>query len=291
MRIPRSLVLRLPSLAFLHGILVAFLSATTFAEEVTFRHEPSQNGQRIWQHVTVFADTMTTYEQGGQKISQEHRYYTKEQIRRVTVLDARPGPDHRVQVLFEKAQETRTARGKAPKIKLQPVQGKTYIVQRVEDQLNVLDEGGRPADEQEASIVRESMQFVGRPNPLALFLHGRTVSVGESLLLPRDTAESLVGWKESFGSVDSVAITLKETDATGIAIFETQIEGRPVPELNNRTRMTGQLHITPEACRTVATHLKADLAVHETRGPQGHTFTVSHEGQSNIHTQARLLQR
>jgi hypothetical protein len=273
------------------SVMFLFLwQTTTGAQQTTFTHRPAGNGQDIWQHVTFFANTMTTYEQGGQKISQRHVYITREQVRRVTILDASPGPANRVQVTYEKAQVTRSQRGRDAKIEPQPVSGKSYVVMRPEQEIAVFDLHGEPVPETEAVIVRENMQFVGKPNPLAQFLHGRTLQLGEEVHVPRELAQEMLGWKSNYGQVDRVTLTLRRVTPDGIAILDTVMVGLPVPQLSNNTELKGQLHVAVDTCRTTATNLKADLAIHKTRGPEGHTFTVSHEGQANIHTQARFLQ-
>ena len=272
----------------LFGLLL--LPALTSAERYTFTHQRPANGQNIWQHVTVFANTMTTYEQDGNKISRTHNYITKEQIRRVTILDASPGAAQKVRVSYEKAQETRSTKGRAAKIEPQSVSGKTYIVMRPDAELVVFDQNGEQVPEVEAVIVRENMQFVGKANPIAQFLNGRTMKLGQELELPRDVAKNMLGWNPKYGQVDRVTLALQRVSEDGIASFDVKMVGVPIPELSNQTEITGQLQIVVDTCRTVSTNLRADLAVHEIRGPKGHTFTVSHEGQANIHTQARFLE-
>ena len=60
----------------------------------------------------------------------------------------------------------------------------------------------------EYEIVSQSMEMVGRPNPLADFLAGRTVAIGETLTLPDEAAGRLFNLGERFGEVNRFDLTL-----------------------------------------------------------------------------------
>ena len=274
------------------GIVLSLLVSTAEAQQATFHHLPAENGQKIWQHLTVFANTTTTYEQASQKIARQHRHVTREQVRRLTILDARPGPQNVVQVRYEKAQRTHSSAGRQAAIEPQPVAGKTYVVHRPAEELVVTGENGTEVTPEEIRIVRENMQSVGRANPLAKFLNGKTLQVGQRVQLPANVAEEMLGWQSDFGKPQEVTLTLNGLQTgTGqvIADFELQIEGESVEGMDDTTRINGALSVEVNTCRVVATNLKAVVAVRQQRGPTGNTFYVSHQGKANIHTQVRFL--
>ena len=158
-------------------------------EDCTFHFQPPRQGQKIWQHVTMFANLTTKYQQAGQTISHANQTVTREQIRRLIVVSALTLPTTRVRISYEKAVETVTERGRDPDVREQPVAGRTYLVDRPEDELRVVYEDGGEPTRAEVAIVKQNMQSVGRPNALAQFLHGKTVRIGERLDVPTELAE------------------------------------------------------------------------------------------------------
>src|SRR5262249_32337319 len=74
-----------------------------------------------------------------------------------------------------------------PQVAPQPVQGKTYLCRRGTEEnaeLVITDEQGNRPPTDEYEIVAQQMQMVGRHNPLAQFLAGRAIAIGEQVELP-----------------------------------------------------------------------------------------------------------
>ena len=63
-----------------------------------------------------------------------------------------------------------------------------------------------PLDEYE--IVALNMESLGRPNPLADFLAGKTLTVGQRIALPNEVAEKLMGLGGEMGEVTQFELTL-----------------------------------------------------------------------------------
>ena len=59
------------------------------------------------------------------------------------------------------------------------------------------------------------MQMVGRPNPLAQFLAGRTIAVGEKIELPSAVASQIFNLGDKFGKVSRFTLTLKKVQTEG----------------------------------------------------------------------------
>ncbi len=258
----------------------------------TFRYQSPREGQNIWQHVTMFANLTTTYQQAGQTISHANQTVTREQIRRLVVLNASTLPTTKVRVLYEKAVETVMERGRDPEVRAQPVAGKAYVVDRPQEELRVVYEDGSEPTRAEVAIVKQNMQAVGRRNALAAFLQGKTVRIGERLDVPPELAEQLLGWKSEYGSVQSITLTLREfTEVEGerCAVFAARLSGVPGGTQTKPTEMVGDLQIEIATCRTLSADMQAQLSTREQRGPEGHTFTVASRGQARLHNQARFL--
>jgi len=271
------------------------------ADSCSFRYLAPEVGERVWQHVTMLAHLTTTHEQSGQKIAQEVRTVSREQVRRIEVLEANAGTNAarlpystKVRVEYEKAQETALHRGHEPQIQAQPVAGNSYIVWRQDGGLQVRSDDGSTPSKEEVEIVRQNLQSVGRRNPIAQFLRGRTVSVGDDLALPVELARELLGWKPEYGALKKEEVRLKlsgirEVAGTRCAVFGAELTGVPVLGSPRGTTMYGDLHIEIDTCRTIAVDMKARLFTREQRGPTGNTFFVSHRGQASLHTQSRFL--
>ncbi len=258
----------------------------------TFRAQGAAVGQQIWQHVTVVANTVTTYEQASQTISQRHRNVTSEQIRRLLVLEADVTATRRARVTYEKAKHTILERGHQPEFRTQPVSDKTYVVSRPNQDLSVTYEDGSSPPAEEIEIVETNLQGFGRPNPLAQFLDSRTLQVGETVELPRDLANELVGWNSEYGIVQRVTLRLaKVTDFAGAkcAVFDARIQGTPTSDQREPTSMEGQMTVEVATCRALSTNMTARLDIAEERGPAGHRFNVSNRGTANVFSQARYL--
>ena len=107
---------------------------------------------------------------------------------------------------------TGTAEGKLGESKLaaQPVQGKAYRVRRDGEALLITDEHGSVPPLDEYEIVALNMESLGRPNPLADFLAGKTLTVGQRIALPNEVAEKLMGLGGEMGEVTRFDLTLNE---------------------------------------------------------------------------------
>ena len=102
-----------------------------------------------------------------------------------------------------------------PTLSSQPVQGKTYICKRElgeNGELVVTDEAGNRPPTDEYEIVAQQMQMVGRPNPLAQFLAGRTIAVGEKVELPSAVASQVFNLGDKFGKGGSHSHSKPQTE-------------------------------------------------------------------------------
>jgi hypothetical protein len=166
----------------------------------------------------------------------------------------------------------------------QPVEGKTYLCQREPGEngkLIVTDlAGNRPPDE-EYEIVSQQMDMVGRSNPFAEFLAGRTVQVGEKLEVPKQLASQMFNLGDQFGEVTRFALTLKkiETEAGHTcAVFQTSVEAASSDASQMRLQVEGPLVVHVDSCRAAKISLIGPIGMSETRGSYSTAYQVMGAG-------------
>ena len=253
-------------------------------QSVTFTFEPNRIGQQIEQTTTTRSRLHTTYEQSRQIISSDTKDETIKQLRTVVLLEKSPIPSARV--TYKKAVKQRNGRFLA-RATAQPVQGKTYVVRRVNDQLEITYPNGGTPPPAELGIVRVNMQSVGKPNPLASFLDGRSVAVGETVTLPESVGSELLG---SWLGKHALPVTLKMVKVQqtkvgsrteSVATFELRMTSR-TPDGTPSVSSMGQVTVGVMSCRTLRLQMNADVNLKDQRGPAGAQFTVANVGQVEL---------
>ena len=170
----------------------------------------------------------------------------------------------------------------------QPVQGKAYRCRREpgdNGKLIVTDADGAIPPLDEFEIVAQGMEMVGRSNPLAEFLAGRSVAVGQTLALPREVADRLFGIGERFGEVSRFDLTLLEvrTDkGRACAVFRTSVDAASNNSSQMRMQVEGPLVIEIATCRAVRTKLSGPIAMTESRGTYSTAYQLISTGQLTI---------
>jgi hypothetical protein len=160
----------------------------------------------------------------------------------------------------------------------QPVEGKTYHCRREggeDGKLIITDADGNVPPKAEYQIVSEHMEMVGRANPLAEFLAGRSIAIGETLELPQHAADRLFNLGERFGKVDRFDLTLRETiDDGGIAsaVFLARVEAASSGSAQMRLQVEGPLVVQIDSCRAVRVELSGPIALAESRG----SYSIAH---------------
>src|SRR5207244_3395062 len=103
--------------------------------------------------------------------------------------------------------------GTEPAPRPQPVEGKAYMCRRepgANGRLLITDLAGNRPPTDKYEIVSQQMQMVGRQNPLAQFLAGRTIAVGEKLELPNESASQVFNLGDRLGKVTHFTLTLQK---------------------------------------------------------------------------------
>ena len=283
-------------LFFTGSVIFGAASISLAQQSCTFLYRSPNVGQQ-WMHDVRLDTSMKTRfrypDQEPQEFSSvEHRH----QRRRLTILATAPKQVSKVKVKFEKALKKVLNQGETDaRWHAQPVDGKTYLVTRSGADLVVTDEQGKKPPEDERKIVEHSMQAIGRPNPIAKFLHERTISVGDTIHLPADLVSDLLG---SQNKVDDAQIKMpmklvhvKDVEGVLCGVFETEIDNSVQFGVKTSTRMKGQFAVELGTCRIVSVSFRGPITHRQSRLIAGQQYTVEATGSLAVAMQASRLSR
>lgn len=269
-------------------------------QTVQFGRQGPRVGDQVEQKIALEMRLVTSLRQGDQILETNETTMRNTQRRAVTtseVLDGRTQavmvryPEATKQMIVGAATKTTAADEKAPDANQhvpQPVQGKAYRCRREpgdDSKLSVTDSDGLIPPLEEFVIVAQSMEMVGRPNPLAEFLAGRSVAVGQKLALPKDVADRLFGIGERFGDVSRFDLTLQEVrteSGRAYAAFHASVEAASNKSSQMRMQIEGPLVIEIESCRAVQTKLSGPIAMTESRGTYSTAYQLISTGHLTI---------
>lgn len=271
------------------------------AQSVRFGRRESRVGDQMEQNLAMEMRLTLNMRRASELIGKQQTTVRTNQRRIVTSVAAEGGRATKVRLQYVEATKQvvgdqeltadSTAAGSTPPESPpapEPVQGKTYICYRDASagaKLIVTDEAGDlpPADELE--IVSQQMEMVGRPNPLADFLGGRTIVVGEKLELPNDVARQVFNLGKQLGEVTKFTLTLQKVQpdaGVSCAVFLASVEAASNDASPLRLQVEGPLAVQIESCRTARVDLSGPIVMSETRG----TYSTAYQmiGTGRLHT-------
>jgi hypothetical protein len=132
------------------------------------------------------------------------------------------------------------------------------------------------------------MEMVGRANPLASFLAGRSAAIGETLELPQEAAERLFNLGERFGSVTRFDLTLRDVVVDGgtpCAVFLARVEAASTGSAQMRLQVEGPLVVQVDTCRAVRVELSGPIGFSESRGSYSTAHQLIGTGQLSMVTE------
>jgi hypothetical protein len=138
--------------------------------------------------------------------------------------------------------------GKEKPSEKSPVLGKTYVVSLDGENVVIKDEKGQLASEEEAAIVRDDVDFLGKPDEFRSTLAKRTYKVGEKAPELIAAVQHLVADDASSGSGDApnisdVTLELKE-DQGAIALFAVGMKmAMADPDMPMNVKLSGNLEV------------------------------------------------
>lgn len=255
---------------------------------IRFARRDARVGDRAHQEIDFEVNLIIAIRQHGQTIHTRDQGNRQRQSRDVSVLEVRKGLATKARVDYGISQQISAPRGEGAdeNIRRDPVAGKSYLVAReAADRLIVTDlQGNRPPETQRA-IVARNMDALGRPNPLADYFDRRVLAIGQTVALPREVANELLGFEKSVGTVNRFDLTLVGTRKIGerqCALFHARIEfDSPLADDGHLT-MQGELLLDTSSCRIASLALSCPLRLEETRGPEGGQFQVRGTGSLQI---------
>lgn len=247
--------------------------------QVTFVKRAAEPGDRVDQQLRVRMEMESTVRQGTQELEKSSTTMIRHQDRTVIAEDVVEGRTVAARVRF--AKYTRSVNGEQNE---PPVVGKTYLCRRLKDDtLSVTRDDGSFASPDEFTIVSESMESLGRPNPLADFLAGQTIAVGQTLQVPHELGNALLGTNNSLGTVAKFVLTLRDVVADeGLAVFDVQMETAGAETTQMRLSVSGQLDIETDSCRTRKMTLAGPLGMATTVGSYSAAYTTYVRGKLQL---------
>ena len=173
-----------------HGLNPLPSSPVSKPTDVRFSQVPAYVGDLVLQETNVDLNLKTTIRQSGQTAHQSTNSIHRHQHRGIEVLEVAESHVRRAQVAYRTSREMKNEDHSKNDWFSHPVEGKSYFVLRNKQSLVVTDLEGNIPPLEEFKIVRENMQTLGQPNPLAKYLLGRTFATGQRFALPKKLPRS-----------------------------------------------------------------------------------------------------
>ncbi len=251
------------------------LGAATFGQSLT------QVGDRVSQDVHVELNLKTTILQADQLASAETTTVRRRQLRFLEVVAIDEGRMRRAHVSFPKSRLQSPENENAAEEIAQAIESKSYFVTRDGDRLLVTDAEGAIPPLEEFKLVVSSVQALGLPSPLAKFLVGRTVQLGEQLRMPDTIAREILGHDDQLGTIRSFELKLTELiiiDGQLCAVFAATIDAAGDENFPVEMKVQGVVTIQTATCRTIRAELTGPLTMSATERTAQGSFQVTADG-------------
>lgn len=255
---------------------------------VRFRQQPAVAGDRVEQRLGVHLDLATKITQSGQTAHESTNRMRRQQHRVLQVLEVADGRAVRAEASFPVSRRQSPENTDPDELAVQPIEGKTYLMRRDGEQLVLTDLAGHIPPQEEHKLAFESLENVGKPNPLAALLVERHVAVGQRILVPRDLVEQLLGFDDPIGAVRRFELTLHRvlpTDAehpAPRAVFQTRIEIVPNDASPLEITLAGSMIVETTTCRLASVELAGPVRLSSIERTAGGIFQFSAGGELNL---------
>lgn len=264
------------------------------APAVRFARQPPEVGDQVEQTIAVDVRMTIAERHGMDVVGQTQSAARSSQRRVVTTSDVAGGVATGVKLRYVTATR-QTGRGDgATEAELappeaQPTSGKVYTCHCAGDALLVTDARGDIPPLGEYELVAQHMELLGRPNPLADFLAGQTVRVGQRVSLPSEVAERLLGIGDRLGTVKRFDLTLTGTateDGAACAVFQADVEAASSDSSQMCLQVGGPMVIQTDSCRPVRIELSGPIGMSETRGSYSTKYYLIGTGHMAVNLQS-----
>lgn len=261
-------------------IVLALLAVSqASAQQATFAKRAPRVGDQTEQKVRVEVQLHTRMRAGVKVLEEADSRLERDHSRIITAERVEGGRATTAKVEYQLAQTSTGGQPASP----EPVHEKTYRCKREKEALRVETASGGLPPMAEFQIVANHMESLGRDNPLAGFLDGRTVTVGEKLALPPEVAALLLGIGDQLGEATRFDLTLESLDnveGESCATFRAEVEAASTGAAQMRFIVAGTLVIQVQGCRAVACELSGPIGMSETRFAPGEP--VQHDGTGRL---------
>jgi len=260
------------------------------AEAIRFNARAPQVGDESTHEIQFNVNLNMSIRETGRTIYTAERDVKRTQSRQITCLRTDGKSVQQARVHYRASSESAAQAGAPPQTAEHPVVGKTYLVAREGERLIVTYEDGTQPAEEEVEIVARGMDAVGRPNPLAGFLDGREIAIGQTVKLPGRVARDLFGLGDAVGSAADFEMKLTGTqqlDGVTCGVFDTQIDAQSALASNLSMQISGRFWIETATCRTAAVELSGPVTLSEDQVSAASRFNTTGKGTIRATLRAR----
>ena len=247
-------------------------------------------GDQVEQKLLFESSMKTIGRRKNEIVEQRQSVLTQRQHRVITAVDIAHNRMTEADVRYLVSERQLTAETDSHKTEKDPVEGRKYHCFRNGTVLMVTDDQGQLPTLAEYKIVAGNMNSLGKPSPLAEFLVGKTVVVGQKISLPREVADRLFALGQSLGTVESFQLTLTEIRTIGqvrCAAFDAFLEATDHNEGQMRVQLEGLFAVEIDGCRLVSSDLEGPIGVAKSMIDAGATFHMTGTGRLHIALESR----
>lgn len=242
----------------------------TPSNSLTFATEPAQVGQRVTQSIEARFELTSRARRGNTILQQSKNVATSNQERDIVTTAVEQGTRTAATVHYQLAKkELESDNKQVGGPQQEAVSGKTYHCLRDGEKLVITTSEGAIPTVEEYNFIAKHMDTLGRPNPLAQFLTGKQVTVGQKLTLPNEVAAELLGFDESLGSVTSFDLALEAVEVhngSRCGVFRSEIQLSSSDGSQMKMIVDGRLTIDAITCRAVSAKFSGPLGMTERQG-------------------------
>lgn len=257
-------------------------------EVVRFRQSLPAVGDKVTQSLNVDLGLTTKITQSGQTAHESSNRMRRDQQRTIEVTEVTEGRASKARATFNVSRRQTPESAHPEELVTQPIEGKSYLMVRDGERLVVTDLAGAAPPEEEARLVAESLENVGKPNPLSVILVDRPMTVGQRILVPRDVVQSLLGFDGPIGSVHRFELTLLRVEPattdrpSPLGVFQAAIEVKPNDESPLSITLAGEMSVETETCRLIEVKMTGPVQISSIERTAGGIFQFSAGGELKL---------
>jgi hypothetical protein len=256
----------------IHVLPLLLFPLVASGQEVTFTQKKPAAGDARAESKTVKSTFEMRVSQGGQVMQTHTAEETEVDKTRVEVhgVDAEGLPNKAKLVVEERSKHSK-AQGMAQQ-RSSPVSGKTYEGSRGDDGVWALTCAGAAAPDMEATELQDELEGIREPGGIGDFLVGKTVKVGEVLVVDPAEAKEIMEI-EAGVTIERFSMTLQETrEGPGfeVAVFAVEAVMAVAQQgIDMRFTLSGVQVIGVENLWPVSLALKGPIAISGGNPAQG----------------------